>query len=596
MTPDIMTVLAVLILTVFLLAFDLLRIDVIALVCLLALGWTGVLTPSEALSGFASNAVLAMIAVMVMGRGIEKTGVMDRFARAVIGAAGKDKARITGLMSAAVGLASAVVQNIGTVALFLPAVMGVVRSRNLPASGLVMPVGFAAILGGTLTMVGSSPLILINDLLANAALAPYGLFAVTPVGLALLSVGVALFFFFGAPLLPRSRSTDAGPSPQEELIAAWDLPVLIRHYRVPEKSPLAGLTPEGAGIWSRYQLHVVGIAGNGSTHYAPWRHRVFSGRQELALLGSEQDIRRFAADFGLSSSVKAEPFETLGDPQSAGFAEAIIPPRSRLAGQTLRTFGLRRRYAVEPMVLIHRGEILRDDFSDQRIAAGDTLIVHGLWDHMAEMKATGDFLLATPFPADRRDRSKTWIAALCFALAIGLFLAGFPISLAFLSGAVAMVLTGVLGMDDAYQAVDWKVIFFLAGLIPLGVAMQKTGTAGLLADTVMTAVRGGHPLLLLLAIAGLSTLFSLFLSNVAATVILTPLVISMAGIGGMDPRPLVLLVGVSANNSFVLPTHQVNAMLKTAGGYRNADYLRAGGVMTVLFMTTVVTLFYYFYR
>ena len=158
-----------------------------------------------------------------------------------------------------------------------------------------------------------------------------------------------------------------------------------------------------------------------------------------------------------------------------------------------------------------------------------------------------------------------------------------------------MVLTRVLRMEDAYQVIDWKVVFFLAGLIPMGIAMQKTGTAAFLAGGIMGAVYGGHPLLLLFAVAGMSTVFSLFMSNVASTVILAPLVISMARIAGMDPRPLVLLVAVCAANSFILPTHQVNAMLKTPGGYRNADYLKAGGGMTLIFLVVVTPMFYFFY-
>jgi len=172
---------------------------------------------------------------------------------------------------------------------------------------------------------------------------------------------------------------------------------------------------------------------------------------------------------------------------------------------------------------------------------------------------------------------------------------GAPISLAFFTGAIAMVLTRVLTIQEAYQAIEWKVVFLLAGLIPLGVAMQKTGTAAFLAENVMSLVQGGHPALILLTVAVLSTLFSLFMSNVGAIVVLAPLVMSMAQIGGLDPRPLALMAAVCAANSFILPTHQVNALLMSSGGYRNADYFKAGGGMTVLFLVVVVPVFYFFY-
>jgi di/tricarboxylate transporter len=222
-------------------------------------------------------------------------------------------------------------------------------------------------------------------------------------------------------------------------------------------------------------------------------------------------------------------------------------------------------------------------------------VVYGLWEQIQDLKASDDFVVLTHVDVDRRDRSKTWMAALCFVLAVGLALTGLPISIAFFSGAVAMILAGVLRIEEAYEAVDWKIVFFLAGLIPLGLAMRETGTAALLAEGVMGAVADRHPLVLLLVVAALSTTFSLLMSNVAATVVLVPLVIRIAEMGDLDPRPLALLVAVCAANSFILPTHQVNALLKTPGGYRNVDYVRAGSGMTLLFLVVVLAVFYTFY-
>jgi len=167
--------------------------------------------------------------------------------------------------------------------------------------------------------------------------------------------------------------------------------------------------------------------------------------------------------------------------------------------------------------------------------------------------------------------------------------------MAFFTGAMAMVLLRVLSIQEAYQSIEWKVVFLLAGLIPLGVAMQKTGTATFLAENVMSLIQAAHPIFLVITVAVLSTIFSLFMSNVGAIVVLAPLVIGMATIGGLDPRPLALMAAVCAANSFVLPTHQVNALLMSAGGYRNANYFKAGGGMTLIFLVVAVTVFYFFY-
>ena len=595
MDSTIITVLVILFTTIVLLVFEVVRIDIVAILCMLALGWSGVLTPQEALSGFSSNAVIAMMAVMILGQGISRTGIMDRFSRTVVKKVGTRKSKIVGLMSVSVGVMSGFIQNIGAAALFLPGILNISRREKIPASVLVMPIGFAAILGGTLSMVGSGPLILINDLLRNADLRPYGLFSVTPVGILLLFSGIIFFAFFGKYVLPYSKSTGPTVTDQEKLIEALHLPHQIWHYTIPPESSLIGQTAEQCGVWDRFNLNVLGISRGREVEYAPWRETKFEAGQVLALLGEAENVKKFAATHHLKSQKHTGELARLRDPEISGFAEVIIPPRSELVGQTIRKFSLRKRYAVEPVMMFSRGKEIRGDFSDQEVSAGDTFIVHGLWDKINDLKLSADFVVATPFSAKKQDQSKALVASLCFVFAIALALVGFPISIAFFTGAVAMVLTRVLSIQEAYQSIEWKVVFLLAGLIPLGVAMQKTGTASFLAAQVMTLVQGKHPVFLVLMVALLSSLFSLFMSNVGAIVVLAPLVMSMAQIGGLDPRPLALMAAVSAANSFILPTHQVNALLMSSGGYRNADYLKAGGGMTLIFLVIVVTVFYLFY-
>ena len=595
MEQSIGVVLIILSVTVFFLVVDIVRIDVVAIISMLALGWSGVLSPEEVFSGFSSNAVIAMMAVMILGRGIAKTGIMDRFSRAVLKRAGTGRRRLVGLLSLSVGLLSGFIQNIGAAALFLPGILNISRREKIPAFALVMPIGFAAILGGTLSMVGSGPLIITNDLLRNAGLEPYGLFSVTPVGILLLLSGIFYFVILGDRVLP-SRDQEANPvSEQEKLIETLHLPHHIRHYSIPAGSPLAGRTTEQSGVWKRYQVNVLGISGGGEAEYAPWREALFAAGQELALLGREEEVDRFASDYGLTFLEQGKRLSGLKDPGRAGFAEVIIPPSSEMVGSTIRQFSLRKRYAVEPVMLFSRGEEIRGDFSDHRIIPGDTFIVHGLWENIEDLKADSGFMVATPFVAEKTDGSRAWTALMCFICAIGLVLAGAPIAMAFFTGAIVMVLTKVLTIQEVYQAIEWKVVFLIAGLIPLGTAMQNTGTAAFLAGKVMALVHGGHPILVVLAVALLSTVFSLLMSNVGAIMVLAPLVMNMAQIGGLDPRPLTLMAAVCAANSFVLPTHQVNALMMSSGGYSNSDYIKAGGGMTLVFLGVAVTVFYLFF-
>jgi len=486
---------------------------------------------------------------------------------------------------------SGFIQNIGAAALFLPGILDISRREKIPPSSLIMPVGFAAILGGTITMIGSGPLILINDLIRDFGLKPYSFFSVTPVGVMLLIAGTGYFMIFGRYVLPGQGPGEVPLSVQDRIIEAFHLPHHIGHYNIPEESSLAGVSTEKSGAWDIYNVNILGISEGMDTEYAPWRDTVFRGGQELALLGSRDSVEAFAFDHGLRSLEEPRRFAGLDDPGRAGFAEVIIPPRSEMVAKTIRQFSLRKRFAVEPVMLFSKGEEIRGDFSDHKIDPGDTLIVHGLWENITALREEAGFVVATPFVAERRDRSRIGVALACFLGSIALVLAGAPISMAFFSGAIAMVLAGVISIQEAYNAIDWKVVFLLGGLIPLGTAMQKTGTAALLAEKLMTLVQGGHPVVLVLTVALLSTVFSLLMSNVGAVMVLAPMVMNMGVIGGVDPRPLALLAAVCVANSFLLPTHQVNAFLMSPGGYTNADYIKAGGGMALVFIVVVVAAF-----
>lgn len=593
MNTDISILLSILGITVFFLIFEFIRIDVVAMACLLSLGWTGLLDPGELFSGFSSNAVIVMMAVMVLGRGIGKAGFMDRFSRFILDKAGNDKTKIITSMMLVVGILSGFIQNIGAIALFLPGLLTISRRSKIPSSDLIMPIGFAAILGGTLTMVGSGPLVLVNDLLINAELEPYGMFSVTPSGALLLLSGLGYFLLFGKRVLPQRETDRTLESDQEKLTEKLHLPNHIWFLMIEKSSPLAGKTAEESGIWKKPSIHILAMLRGGELEYSPWRKTVFKAGQEIAILGSEEDVKDFAAKNKLKEPVHTAKFNDLLDPQKSGFAELFIPNRSELSGKTIREYSIRKRFGVEPVLLFSQGEEIRGDISDQRVKAGDTIIVYGLWDRIKELKESIDFVVTSSIETKKRDRARSWCALVCFSISVGLALSGAPVSLAYFSGAIAMVLTRTLSIEEMYHSIEWKVVFLLAGLIPLGLAMQKTGTAAFLAEHVISFMLGKHPIITLITVGMLATVFSLFISNSGAIVVLTPVLIEIAKIGSFDPRPLVLMAAVCAANSFIIPTHQVNAFLISPGGYRNADYFRAGIWMTFIFLAITVSYFYF---
>jgi di/tricarboxylate transporter len=594
MTVDITTVFVILVVTILLFLTDRVRVDIIALLVLLSLAWTGILTPAEAFSGISSNAVLAMIAVMVMGFGISRTGVMNRLSDFIVSRTGDSENAMRATISVSVGILSAFVQNIGAVALYLPALFGISRKSRISLSRLIMPLGFAAILGGTLTMIASGPLIILNDLMLQNGLERFSFFSVTPLGLILLATGLLYFNTLGGKLLPPDLKKEEDDY-QQKLIDKWHLPSKIIRCRVKPGSPLIGMKREEVHLEEKHGVYILAINQEEETIYAPWRYTTFTGDMNLAILGDEKKFNFLAQEFGLEKLDEISKFDELDREDRAGFAKFIVPPHSPLNGKTIREIALRKNYNVEPLILIQGNQEFKSDFSDTPLRSGGILIVYGTWQHVSQLNRARDLVVLSPIRREYFSPGKSLVALLCFLGAIILALLGFNLSLALFSGAVAMTLLRVISIEEAYRAINWKTVVLIAGLIPLGLAMEKTGAARLVAENLVGLLSGTHPLLLLLAVALLTTVFSLFMSNVAATVLLVPLVISLAPLVELDPRILALFVAVCTANSFILPTHQVNAFLLSAGGYRNRDYLRTGGLMTLIFVLVAVFATYWIY-
>lgn len=595
MTNEIALVFAVLAGTIVLFVTEALRVDIIALLVMLALAWLRLVTPAQAVSGLASNAVISIIGVMIIGNGLERSGVTNKLIQPIIRLSGSRERGIITVTSLAVGAISSFMQNIGATAIFLPAVKRISKKLEIPKSRLLMPMGFAAILGGTLTLVGSGPLIILNDLLKQGGQSTYGLFSVTPVGLALLLAGILYFVALGRRLLPAAPTGTTTETAQQRIIETWQIPAAVHGCTIPTGSRLIGKTNEEADLWGRYSLNLLALREGDDVTYAPWRFTRFAEGQELVLLGDKDDVDRAVVEEGLEPEESSDLVEQIRGGIDMGFAELIVPPKSSFAGKTIRELAVRKTYGVEPVVIITGTDEVRGDISDIVLQPGSTIVVYGKWQRIRELADRRRLIPISPIESAAVSRPKPVAALLCFAGAIGLVLSGAPISVSLLSGAIAMVLLGVLPIDEAYRAVDWRTVFLLAGLIPLGIAMDRTGGAKFIADQAAAVLQGAHPIWIFFSVAALATVFSLFMSNVAATVLLVPLVIIMGGMADINPRALALLVAVCASNSFILPTHQVNALLMGPGGYHNKDYIRAGGVMTLLFLVIAVSLIYTFY-
>ncbi len=597
MTVEIALTLMILAAAIILFITEVLRLDITAIIIMLLLPWLGLIEPLEAFSGLASNAVIAIIAVMIMGYGLEASGATGLLTGPIIKLAGSRERRMIPVLAGSAGLLSAFMQNIGVVALYLPLIRKVNRKTDLSLNRILMPVGFAALLGGNLTMVGSGNLIILNDLLQQRGAEPFNLFSVTPVGVILLLAGIAYMLLLGRKFLPAGDKKENGEDEgQQQIIEERGLATTLFHCRVPESSDLAGLTQESSRLWEEYNLHLIALEEDGDIEYAPWRFTRFSGGQKLKLLGREDDVERFSRAYSLEYELRGSFDEELeSEADETVFAELIVPPRSSIINHTIREKAIRKNYSIVPVMLARGDREIAGDFSDFRIRAGDIIVFFGKPANIEAVAGGEDLMALTSIDSREKGKKSPGLAFGLFLVSIVLVIAGVQLALALFTGALLMVLAGIVPLDKIYRAVEWQTVFLLTGLIPLGIAMEESGTAEYLAGHMMELLADGHPLIILLAVALLASFFTLFMSNVASTVVLVPLVMLMGREAGINPRGLALLAGVCASNSFILPTHQVNAYFMNAGDYSSIDYFNVGLLMTFLYAGVAVLAIYFIY-
>ncbi|MEH0019489.1 MAG: SLC13 family permease [Desulfobacter sp.] len=610
LTPDMIVVFVFLTLVTLLFVLDIVRVDMVGLLLMVLLPLSGVISPAQALSGLSSNAVVSIIAVIIIGHGLDKTGVMNLFAQAIVRFAGKSRTRVMALISGTVAVLSSFMQNIGAAALFLPATHRMCKQLNVPVSQVLIPMSYCAVIGGCITLVGSSPLILLNDLAASwwannptatasQPYTPFGLFSVAPVGIALVACAILYFVALGKFILPKVKETkDTCCLMDHSLECTYGHEVSsVFELTVPDDFYTRRL--EELELRPRYHATVVCISKRRGRYrvFVPGRADVIEPNDVVGIVGNKDHALKLARDMGWHLAPDLDKLNGVLSPDHSGITEAIVPPRSELVGKTLHEYGFRKKLALNPLAMYRRGKLILEDISEIRVQPGDAYLLFGEWErfHMAKPKKALSF--TQDLQGEVMHPEKAWTAIACLALALALAL-GFKVqlSVALLAGAVSMVLTRVMNLDEAYQSVDWMTVFLLAGLIPLGIAFESSGAAGFLATAITQATQGAlTPFFLFLIIGCLTSFFTLVTSNIGATVLMIPLAMNMAAQSQADPRMAALLVAVAASNTFILPTHQVNALVMRPGGYKIKDFIRAGTGMTLLYISVVMVLMVFYY-
>jgi di/tricarboxylate transporter len=609
-------VVVILLFTIYLFVFEIVEVDVAAVSIMVLLGLTSLFAPfmgleeglvetNKLFNGFSSNAVMSIIAVMIIGAGLDKTGIMSKVASFILKVGGTSETRIIPIISSTVGIISSFMQNVGAAALFLPVVSRISSRSGLPLSRLLMPMGFCAILGGTVTMVGSSPLILLNDLIdtSNQTLGEaekmksFGLFDVTPIGLALVLTGILYFVFAGRYVLPASKdeAKSDGKGKLQYFQDVYGINYDVFEVVIPPSCEL--INKHLDDVETEYRVRIVASKSGNRVKLGPGaldRDTDFEPNMVLGVVASPDDLDAFVEKYHLWKHKEIKVFSDELSSEKSGMAEVVIPPSSTLVGKSARDVWMRKVYGIA-MVGLHRaGSTMREgeDIRSMPLQSGDTMVVHSTWPTLARLEKDPNFVVvSTEFPhEDLRPQKVVW-AGIFFAIALGLVLfSDIRLSIALLTGALGMILSGVLRMDEAYQAVSWKTVFLLASLIPLGMAVESSGTAAWIAKLTLSVVGDMPPIVIQGSIAVLATFFTLVMSNVGATVLLVPLAVNIAIGVGADPAVYALTVAIATSNSFLIPTHQVNALIMGPAGYRVADFIKAGSVMTILFLIVSMTM------
>jgi di/tricarboxylate transporter len=608
--------LAVVAVAVFLFIVEWVRVDVVAMAMMVLLPELGLLNAQDTFRGLSSNAVVAIIGVMIISYGLNRAGVVHRMMQPILGFVSKSSSRLVVTFSSLIAGISGVMQNTGAAVLFLPAIRSVTASKlKIPLARVLMPIGMAAILGGTLTMIGTSPLILLNDILPPG-MPKFGLLELTPIGLALAIGGILYLSTLGMRFLAQTAARlPSGQAGEDNAGGDGPLdayPLLRGPYEivVPADYIPGDLPQEVVNIRRRFMVNIVAVArDDGACTVAPLPGSSIQAGLILCAYGPEKDVRDFVHTYGLEIREKPVCYkDTMFNRSLAGVVEGVVSPRSSLIGRTIKEIRFRETFGVNPMAIHQDGDIYYQDMADRPLQSGDTILMHGTWEQFKVLQEMHqNFIIITPFEQEYHKPEKARSALICFLGSLVLMLISsfyfqnlpynpIPLSICLMLGAVGMIVTKVVTISEAYHAVDWRTVFLLGGLIPLGMAVDQTGTAQWIATGLVSALGSlMSPLLLLAVLACLSCAFTLVISNVGACTLLVPLGISIANHIGIDPRVAAIVVGLGVSNSFILPTHQVNALYMGPGEYQTRDYIKIGGILSLIYIVVLVAMTYVFY-
>jgi di/tricarboxylate transporter len=625
MTPDMWITVGILVVAIVLFITEWLRVDIVAIGVVIALMLTGILETSEALAGFANSAVITIAALFVIGGAVLQTGLAGILGQRILKVAGTDEIRLTAVIMIAVALLSGVMSNTGTVAVLLPAIVGLSRRANISPSKLLIPLSFGSMLGGAMTLIGTPPNIIVSDimrqqnqLLGEEVYRPFEFFDFAPIGVLLLITGLVFTVTIGQRLLPERASKgtrDSANYDPEHLVTLYDLEESIAYLRVPSGSDVAGNSIQDTRIRRDYGVNIIEIIrqtqrrsvarfGNqrvliespGPGNIFPTAETEVMPEDILVIQGDKESIRNLAYNRKLDFEAAPEGLDALVNRQ-VGIAEILLPPQSPLVGKSLRQSRFSPTYNLTVMGINRPGTDERPNINRTTLRFGDTLLVQGMWhDIMALRKRPDDFVvLGQPETMiDDINTSKAPIAGvILIGMIVTLMFGWLPLVTTALIAALAVVLTGCLSMDDAYKsAIDWKSLILIAGMLPTATALEKVGLVGEIATLMQTSLGGADPRLVIGALFIVTAVFTQVLSNTATAVVIAPIAMETAAQLNLSPAPFLMTVAIAASMAFASPVASpTNTLVLGAGEYKFIDFVKIGVPMLILsFIVAIIAI------
>ncbi len=594
MTHQIALTLIILIAAIALFVSERWSADVISLLVMLVLTLVGLLTPAEAFASFANPVVISISSIFVVSAALFQTGVATRLGRGIVRWAGDSEPRLIAALMIGAAVLSGVMNNVAVTAVLMPAVIGIALSTGRAPSRLLLPLSFAAVVGGTLTLIGTPPNLIVSHALSEGGFPPFGLLDITPIGIIGVLVAVVSMVTFGRRLLPDR--------PLEERLHRARLPSqLLGLYRLPERiftlqvtaeSPLVGHTLAESGLGRDHGLTVLGIVRQSHFYMAPSPKERISVGDRLLTQGGLDRLQRAAAATGIvwDRATVDEAELLVGD---VGVAEVTLTPRSSMAGRSLRELDFRERFGLTVLALWRGGEPVERYISEEPLRQGDAFLVQGPWAKIRLLHdQPGLLVLSEDEDVPRRTRKAPWAIVILVGMVIAVAANLLPLPVAAMGAAILMVITGCLQIEEARDAIEWRVVFLIAGMLSLGVAMENTGAAQWVALTVLSPVAKHGSLPAMAALFLLTTVLTLGISNHATAALIAPIAFSVAIGHGFDPRPLLLAVAMGTSAALLTPfAHPSTLLVMGPGGYKFRDYVRVGLPLSLmLFVTTLMGL------